>query len=122
MRARATGLTFDVESEQLELILTKIETILTREILIMATLDELKALGQAQIQKIDSLNTTLDSFRALFDQIKAELDALKASGIGADAQAKVNELADLMIQTIAKIDETAAENPLPVTPPTGNEI
>ena len=122
MRARATGLTFEVESEQLELILTKIETILTREILIMATLDELKALGQAQIQKIDSLNTTLDSFRALFDQIKAELDALKASGIGADAQAKVNELADLMIQTIAKIDETAAENPLPVTPPAGNEI
>jgi uncharacterized protein YPO0396 len=97
-------------TEQLGRIETALQKITQQEITIMATLDELKIMGQTQIQKIDALNVALDGFRTLVDQIKVELAELKAGGLNAEAQAKVDSIAADMTSAIAKIDETYAEN------------
>ena len=102
---------FTIRAPQLAVIVEQLKTIIQKEDLIMATLEEIKANSELAVQKIDALNVALDGYRALVASIQAELEALKTTThLNPVVQSKVDEIGALISTAIAKVDETYAEN------------
>jgi phage shock protein A len=111
MKLKITGINFDFESDQFELLISKLNNLIDGKELIMATLDEVKRMVENANQKIDALNTAYDGYRALVESIQAEITALRATAhLNPVVQGKVDEIASLIGITVAKIDETYNEN------------
>jgi len=115
MKLKIVGLTLTVECPELEL---KLDKILKKEKEIMASLDEVKALVQNGIDKIDALNTALDGYREVVATLKAQLAELQSGAVLAPAvQTKVDDIMSTLTVQVAKIDETFVENFPPDVPP-----
>ena len=84
----------------------------------MASLDEVRALIQTGIDKVDALNTALDGYRDVVDSLKTQLAELQSGMVLAPAvQTKVDEIMSTLTVEVAKIDETFVENFPPDVPP-----
>ena len=84
----------------------------------MASLDEVRALIQTGIDKVDTLNTALDGYRDVVDSLKTQLAELQSGTVLAPSvQAKVDEIMSTLTVEVAKIDETFVENFPPDVPP-----
>lgn len=118
MKLTLSGITFNVECPQLDTLEAKLDTILKKERQIMASLDEVKALVQNGIDKIDALNTALDGYREVVATLKTQLEELQSGAKLAPAvQTKVDEIMASLTTEVAKIDETFVENFPPDIPP-----
>lgn len=84
----------------------KLDTVITHQERIMATLDETLAAVTAEGTKVDSII-------ALLTGIKAQLDAVLAGGLTPDVQAKVDAIFAQATTNAAKIDAAITAN----TPP-----
>ena len=112
MKLKITGIEFNFESDQFELLIFKLNNLIEGKDLIMATLDEILANVTAQATRIDSLNTLMDGIRQQL------ADALSGAVIPADVQRKIDAVFAAAQVNAAKIEEAIRENtPGGTTPP-----
>ena len=118
MKLTINGITLNVECPQLEVIEDKLDKIIQKENQIMGKLEDTLAKLTDVGTKMTNLNTALDGLRVDIQALKDQLAALQSGEVLSDVVAtKVQAISDAVDALAVTVDDTAAENFPPVTPP-----